>query len=301
MNRFEAKGENSENRDSIEYTGLKSIKMSKIFLDSGDPQETEKALKLLGFLDGQTTNPSLIAKNPEAAKRKFKREEILAFYKDVVKKISAMIPKGSVSIEVYADKTTKTDEMLRQGREFFTWIPNAHIKYPTTTEGLKAAEQSVKEGLRVNMTLVFSQAQAAAVYAATRGAKRGQVFVSPFIGRLDDIGINGMDLIANILKIYESGDGHVEVLTASVRSLDHVLAALQLKSNIITCPFKILEQWAQAGKPEPAIHFQYKPNLKPIPYQKLDINAPWQSFDLHHDLTDKGIDRFSADWNALIK
>lgn len=275
--------------------------MSKIFLDSGDPMETKEALRLLGFLDGQTTNPSLIAKNPEASKRTFKKEEILEFYQAVIKKISTLIPNGSVSIEVYADRNTNADEMLRQGRSFFTWIPNAHIKYPTTTEGLKAAEQSVKEGVRVNMTLVFSQAQAAAVYAATKGAKRGQVFVSPFIGRLDDIGINGMDLIKNILTMYGQGDGHVEVLTASVRSLDHIKAAVKYGSDIITSPFKILQEWSATGKQSPEETFQYKPLLKAIPYEELDLSLPWQSFDLHHELTDKGIDRFSADWNALIQ
>ena len=87
----------------------------------------------------------------------------------------------------------------------FGWIPNAHVKFPTSAEGLKAAEKAIGLGLRVNMTLCFSQAQAAAVYAATRGARKGQVFVSPFIGRLDDRGENGMDLIANILRMYAKG------------------------------------------------------------------------------------------------
>ena len=92
------------------------------------------------------------------------------------------------------------EDMLPQGREMFSWIPNAHIKFPTSHEGLKAADQAVQEGLRVNLTLCFSQEQAAAVYAATKGAKKGDVFVSPFIGRLDDRGENGMDLIANITQ-----------------------------------------------------------------------------------------------------
>ncbi len=147
----------------------------------------------------------------------FLRDEIIDFYRDVVKKISAMIPQGSVSVEVYADGATKAETMLQQGKEMFGWIPNAHVKFPTSAEGLKAASGAIGEGLRVNMTLCFTQAQAAAVYAATRGARKGQVFVSPFIGRLDDRGENGMDLIANIIRMYAKGDGHVEVLTASVR------------------------------------------------------------------------------------
>src|SRR6185369_13659357 len=100
---------------------------TKIFLDSGDPAETKEALALLGFLDGQTTNPSLIAKNPATVGKKFSKTEIFDFYKTVVGEISALIPNGSVSIEVYADANTSSDEMLAQAREFFTWIPNAHI------------------------------------------------------------------------------------------------------------------------------------------------------------------------------
>lgn len=274
---------------------------TKIFLDSGDPAETKSALELLGFLDGQTTNPSLIAKNPETAGKKFSKDQLFSFYRKVVEEISLLIPQGSVSIEVYADAKTTAEQMLEQGREFFKWIPNAHIKYPTTSEGLKAAEISVKEGIRVNMTLVFSQEQAAAVYAATQGAKKGQVFLSPFIGRLDDRGENGMDLIANIIKIYAQGDGHVEVLTASVRSLDHYWEAIRLGSDIITTPFKILKEWAEAGKKMPSEDFAYSPKgLKPISYEQIDLNKPWQKYNIHHDLTDAGIGKFASDWNALL-
>jgi transaldolase len=283
--------------------GLKT----RIFLDGGDPGETKQVIDLLGFLDGQTTNPTLISKNPEARKHlergtRFSEQEILAFYLDVVKKISAMIPQGSVSVEVYADLATQADQMLRQGKEMFGWIPNAHIKFPTSKEGLKAAEQAVKERLRVNMTLCFSQEQAAAVYAATRGAKKAEVFVSPFIGRLDDRGENGMDLIANILKMYGAGDGHVEVLTASVRSLDHLLCAIKLGSDIITAPFTILKEWGEMGLPMPKNDYVYDPGkLTAMPYRSIDLSKKWQEYDISHDLTVKGMERFSADWNALIK
>ena len=214
-------------------------------------------LTQLGFLDGQTTNPTLISKNPEARRKleqgkKFTPRETLAFYRGVVNTISGLIPGGSVSIEVYADASTPAEEMLKQGREMFDWIPNAHIKFPTSREGLKAAQQAVKEGLRVNMTLVFSQEQAAAVDVATKGARKSQVFLSPFIGRLDDRGENGMDLIANIIRMYRKGDGHVEVLTASVRNLDHFLYALKLGSDIITAPYDILKRWGDKGFPFPA-------------------------------------------------
>ncbi len=280
---------------------------TRIFLDGGDPDETKQAIDLLGFLDGQTTNPTLISKNPEARKHldrgaRFSEKEILVFYLDVVKKISAIIPQGSVSVEVYADLFTQADQMLRQGKEMFGWIPNAHIKFPTSKEGLKAAEQAVKERLRVNMTLCFSQEQAAAVYAATRGAKKGEVFVSPFIGRLDDRGENGMDLIANILKMYNTGDGHVEVLTASVRKLDQLLCAIKLGSDIITAPFTILKEWGEKGLPMPKHNYVYEQGtLRAIPYRDLDLSKKWQEYDISHDLTVKGMERFSADWNALIK
>lgn len=285
---------------------------TKIFLDGGDPEETKEVIKMCGFLDGQTTNPTLISKNPEVQKRllegnKFTKEEIFGFYKNVVKEISVLIPDGSVSIEVYADSNTTSEEMLAQGREFFKWIPNAHIKYPTTTEGLKAAQSSVQEGIRVNLTLVFSQAQAAAVYTATKQTSQPSlvnfknVFVSPFIGRLDDKGENGMDLIKNIIKMYKSGDGHVDVLTASVRSLDHFLYAIKLGTDVMTVPFKVLKEWAEKGMPLPSSDYQYSTNgLKDITYQELDLSKDWQEFDIRHELTDKGIERFSQDWNALI-
>ncbi len=268
---------------------------TKIFLDSGDPAETKQALSVLGFLDGQTTNPSLIAKNPQTAGRKFLKEELLDFYRGVVKEVSSLIPEGSVSIEVYADNSTSAEEMLKQAREFNAWIPNFHIKYPTTTQGLKAAEISIKEGLRVNMTLVFSQAQAAAVYAATKGAKKGDVFISPFVGRLDDRGENGMDLIKNILKMFEQGDGHVEVLSASIRSLEHVIKTFELGADIITAPLKVLKEWKTSNKQTAVSN-----KLKPIPYQKIDLNRPWQEYDIQHELTDKGLEKFASDWNALI-
>ncbi|MBI4130560.1 transaldolase, partial [Candidatus Roizmanbacteria bacterium] len=165
---------------------------TKIFLDSGDPEDTKKMIGILGFLDGQTTNPSLVAKkladqglgNGERGK-KLSEKELLNEYKKIVQEISSIIPQGSVSIEVYADKTTTAEQMLVQGKEMFSWIPNAHIKFPTTAEGLKAAERAVIEGMRVNMTLVFTQSQAAAVYAATKHAGKESltghknIFVSP--------------------------------------------------------------------------------------------------------------------------
>lgn len=278
---------------------------TKIFLDGGDPEETKEVLNLLGFLDGQTTNPTLIAKNLETAQmlikgEKFTEEELLNFYKSVVKEISGLISDGSVSVEVYSDANTKADVMLAQGKKMFGWIPNAHVKFPTNKEGLIAAEQASKEGLRVNMTLVFSQQQAAAVYAATKSGNN--VFVSPFVGRLDDQGKNGMDLIKNIIKMYQNSNHHVQVLTASVRSLNHFLYAIALGSDIITAPFKILREWANNGLQMPDENFVYNSDhLKEIPYEELDLNKDWHEFDISHELTDLGIGKFAYDWNALIK
>jgi transaldolase len=279
---------------------------TRIFLDGGNPDETRAIIKLLGFLDGQTTNPTLISKNPEARRmldrgEKFSAEKLIDFYQQVVTTICGLIPEGSVSVEVYSDPATTAGTMLAQGKEMFSWTANAHVKFPTTREGLKAAEQAVKAGMRVNMTLNFSQEQAAAVYTATRGARKGQVFISPFVGRLDDRGENGMDLIANIVKMYRQGDGHVDVLTASVRSLGHLLYAFKLGSDIVTAPYEVLKEWGEKGMPLPDAGFAYgTKNLKPIPYREIDLKKKWQDYDLRHDLTDKGMEKFSADWNALI-
>jgi transaldolase len=218
---------------------------TKILLDSGDSQETQRIRKLLGFLDGQTTNPSLVAKNPEvkklvASEHGLSVREQMAEYRKIVETISPLVGDAGVSIEVFADENTSAEDMLDQAREMFTWIPNAFIKYPCTREGLRAAEQSVGSEIRVNMTLCFSQAQAAAVYAATKGAKV-PVYVSPFVGRLDDIGENGVDLVANVKRMYAAGDGHVAVLAASIRNLEQLLYCFLLETDLVTVPTKVLD------------------------------------------------------------
>lgn len=278
--------------------GLKT----RIFLDSGDPNETREAIKLLGFLDGQTTNPSLIAKNPEAQGKKFTKEEINLLYRGVVMGISELIPAGSVSVEVYADRDSTPDDLLRQGQEMFLWIPNAHIKYPIISAGMEAAQRSVEAGMRINMTLCFDQEQAAAVYAATLGAKKGDVFVSPFVGRLDDKGKNGMDLIINIHSMYQVGDGHTEVLSASVRNVKHLLYSIAIGCDIVTAPYKVLKEWKDTGMLIPGKSYVYdSAGLESIPYEKIDLGKPWQRYNIVHELTDAGTDRFAKDWNSLIK
>ena len=174
---------------------------TKILVDGGDPEETLRVKTLLGFLDGQTTNPTLVAKNPDVQRRitsgrKLTREEQKQEYKEIVRKISPLVGTAGVSIEVFADFNTTAEQMLAQGEEMFSWIPNAYIKYPCIREGLRAAKMSVERNMRVNMTLCFSQSQAAAVYAATKGSKQ-PVYVSPlasrrkrgswFVGTRDDV------------------------------------------------------------------------------------------------------------------
>jgi transaldolase len=220
-------------------------------------------------------------------------------YKKIVQTISRLVGDAGVSIEVLSDQNTKGQEMLDQGREMFSWIPNAYIKYPCTAEGLRAAQNSVKQGMRVNITLCFSQQQAAAVYAATKGTKE-PVYVSPFVGRLDDIGQNGMDVVKNIRRMFSKGDGHVLVLAASIRSLDHLLYCFALETELATVPAKILELWASKNFPTPDKEFQYNSAGQTIPYEELDLEHGWEAFDIQHELTRKGIDKFAADYRATL-
>jgi transaldolase len=188
----------------------------------------------------------------------------------------------------------------------FSWIPNAYINYPCTHEAMRAAHISVKQGIRVNMTLCFSQDQAAAVYAATPGAKE-PVYVSPFIGRLDDQGENGRDVVRNILRMYQAGDHHVQVLAASIRHLNHLLCSFALGAELATAPGKVLESWAAQGSrlPDDSVVYQALDSqgqaLKAIEYKELDLNAPWESFDLRHELTKKRIQKFVADYESTLR
>lgn len=284
---------------------------TKILVDGGDPNETLRIKSLIGFVNGQTTNPSLIAKNPEiqqliASGHSLSSEEEKNEYKKIVQSISPLVEDAGVSIEVFANLDTTAEEMLAQGQEMFSWIPNAYIKYPCTHEGLRAAQMSVKKNIRVNMTLCFSQEQAAAVYVATKGSKE-PVYVSPFVGRLDDQGEDGMDLVRNIKKMYERSDGHVHVLAASIRSVNHLLCSFALSSELATVPSKVLEEWAATGFPMADRNFVYrgvdakgKP-LKAIPYRELDLDLPWESFNIAHELTTKGIQKFVADYQSTLR
>jgi transaldolase len=284
---------------------------TKVLVDGGDPEETLRIKNLLGFVDGQTTNPSLIAKNPEIRRlissgHQLSSQEEKDEYKRIVRAISPLVGDAGVSIEVFANLDTRAEEMLAQGREMFNWISNAYIKYPCTHEGLRAAQVSVREGIRVNVTLCFSQEQAAAVYGATKGSKE-PVYVSPFVGRLDDRGENGMDVIKNIQKMYQSGDGHVHVLAASIRRLSQLLCCFALGADLATVPAKVLEEWAAQGFPMPDQNFVYKAvdaagnPLRTIPYKPLDLERSWEEFDISHELTTQGIVKFVADYESTLQ
>ncbi len=291
-----------------------SIKLPKIFLDSGDPEETKKAKSLLGFLDGQTTNPSLVAKNPEvqaylAKGNKLKEDELLNMYRQIIEEISKEIA-GPISVEIYADWDTPAEAMLEQAQEMKKWGRNIYIKFPTIPEGLKAANEFVKTGGKVNMTLVFDQQQAAAVYAATLPTFQ-PAFISPFIGRWDDRGYRGLDLVKNIIKMYKEFDtkrnehkSHVEVLAASIRSLDHFYASIFLGADIMTIPMTIIREWIEQERWVPDEKYRIETEgLHAIIYKDLPYRDDYTQYPVEREegsLLDEGLKKFVSDWNNLL-
>ncbi len=279
---------------------------TKVLLDSSDTKETEELLSLGAVLHGQTTNPSLLAKSPSVKERiaggeALTEEDILTLYRELIINIADLIPDGPVSIEVHSEVYSSADELLKQGKEMFEWTKNAYVKYPITTAGLVAAERSLSLGMRVNMTLCFSEQQAAAVYAISRGSKPGSVLLSPFIGRLDDVDQNGVSLISNIKQLYKDGDSHVEVLAASVRTMEHFMAMLALEVEQVTAPFSILKKWAELDMPIPDSTYVYDSRrLSDIPKERLSLGQPWVDYDIRHPLTENGLKRFADDWNKLL-
>lgn len=213
----------------------------KFFIDTANIKEIREAADM-GILDGVTTNPSLIAK--EGAGRGFK-ETILEIC-DVVR--------GPVSVEVVA---TEKEGMLREADEFSSWSKYVVVKLPTTKEGLKACKELSGRGINTNLTLCFSANQALMV------AKAGATYVSPFLGRLDDIGHVGMDLIKQIVQIYRNYNFQTKVLAASLRHPLHVTDAALAGADVGTIPFKVLDQM------------------------------------IKHPLTDKGLDAFLKDWEKV--
>ncbi len=193
----------------------------KIFIDSADLGEIREAAAM-GAIDGVTTNPSLLAK----VKRPLK--ETIAAICDVVD--------GPVSAEVLA---TTTDGILREGRELAQLHPNVVVKVPLIVDGLKAVRQLSAENIKTNVTLCFSPTQ------ALLAAKAGATYISPFVGRLDDVSEQGMDLIEKLVTIYGNYDFQTEVLVASVRHPMHVVEAALLGAHVCTIPLKVIQQLAQ--------------------------------------------------------
>lgn len=279
---------------------------TEIFLYSGLARETQEALAMLGFLDGQTTNAKLISKNEEIQKplslsKKFTREEIFSIYKKVVDEIFRLVPDGYVSADVYYDENTRAEDLIYQAKKASGWGKNIIVKLPLDNEGMKAAEKLVKEKIKISMNHCFSQEQAAAVYSATRGARPGQVFVSPRIERLDYGGVNGMDLVKNVLEMYKKGDGHVTVLSTDVGTIDHFLCSLFYGVAVISAPLRILKVWYDRGMPQPRENYAYEPEeLRPLPYEEIDLNAPWEKYNIQHEMTQMSIQEAFSHWRELI-
>jgi transaldolase len=190
----------------------------KFFIDSGDIGEIREAAAM-GAIDGVTTNPSLLSKGGLPTKK-------------AIQQICEIVD-GPISAEVIATDTTG---ILTEGRDLAKIHPNVVVKVPLIPDGLKAVRVLAKEGIKTNVTLCFSATQA--IFAAKAGAS----FISPFIGRLDDISEEGMQLIENIVKIYENYDYATEVLVASVRHPMHVVQAAVIGADICTVPFKVIAQ-----------------------------------------------------------
>jgi transaldolase len=212
----------------------------KIFLDTANIDEIRETVSL-GVIDGVTTNPSLISK------------ENRGDYKDVMKEICDIV-QGPVSAEVVSDDC---DEMIRQAHDLVKISDHIVIKIPLIAEGIKAVKQLSADNINTNVTLCFSANQ------ALLAAKAGATYISPFVGRLDDVGIDGMGLIADIVEIYENYAFSTQVLVASIRHTQHVLDSATLGADVATIPTKVLMQM------------------------------------LKHPLTDTGIAAFNRDWEKV--
>lgn len=194
----------------------------KLFVDTGKVEEVRKAAEW-GILDGVTTNPSLIAQAGRG-------------FKETVLEICSLVPHGTVSAEVVG---TTVDDILREAREIASWAPNIVVKVPMTPAGVAATRQLSREGIRVNMTLVFSPTQ------ALLAAKAGATYISVFVGRVDDVSSEGMRTIEDAVQMVANYGFPSEVLVASIRHPMHVVEAMRLGAHIATMPFKVMEQLFQ--------------------------------------------------------
>lgn len=213
----------------------------QFYIDSADIEEIRQANKR-GWVDGVTTNPTLVAKTGR------KNADVI---KDICKEV-----KGLVSAEVIS---LQADEMVREGLELAKIADNVVVKIPMCEEGLVAVRRLASDGIKTNVTLIFSPLQALLV------AKAGATLVSPFVGRLDDVGYDGMELISQITQIFENYEMDTQVLVASIRHPIHVLQSALMKADIVTCPYKVFAQL------------------------------------VNHPLTDKGIAQFLKDAQAMPK
>lgn len=189
----------------------------EFFIDTAQIEEIKEALSL-GVLDGVTTNPTLVAKTGRG-------------FKEVILEICRLVP-GPVSAEVVSGDA---QGMVREGRKLASWAPNIVVKVPLTEEGLKAIRALSQEGIKVNATLIFQPLQ------ALLAAKAGATYVSPFVGRLDDVASGGMRLVADILSIFRNYEYTTEVIVSSVRHPMHVLEAAKLGAHIVTMPFVVIK------------------------------------------------------------
>jgi len=194
----------------------------KVFLDTADLGEIREG-KALGIIDGVTTNPSLVAKAGCRGREEFKR---------LIREIAEVV-QGPVSAEALS---TEADVLVREAKELTGIHEQVVVKIPMTPEGLKAVRLLAKDGVKTNVTLVFSPLQ------ALLAAKAGATYVSPFIGRLDDIAHTGMELVSQILEIYQNYIFDTEVIVASIRNPLHVLEAARLGADVATIPFAVLSQ-----------------------------------------------------------
>ena len=308
--------------------------MTKFLLDSGDPNEYKAiaaiAKKKGSQIWGSTTNPSLIAKKlsrPEQSRRvnqKFTQQEAFNLQKKIVLEILDTVP-GAVSAEVYADEKTSADEMIEQGRIIATWHKRVYVKLPTILEGFKARSVLRREKIPVNNTLVFSQEQVFAICLHEKLIQKEEgpiappaggewpPFISPFVGRLDDIGQDGMSFVENAMKMKNEYKFTPWMLEASIRNAAHIKRGIACGVEIMTAPAKAYEEWfALTNQQKETLNTTS--SLTKTPYWQppdellsianiaefmdaLEVGA----LDIKHTLTDKGLIRFAQDWQAIIK
>lgn len=290
--------------------------MTRFILDSGDPEEYKTTKKLFEDngkeLWGSTTNPSLIAKKLSASGKKLTKTEAFDLQKDIVTEILTLVP-GAVSAEVYADQDTSAQEMIEQGREIALWDKRVVIKLPTTLEGMKARTDLRKNGIVTNNTLVFSEEQIFAICLHEQliqnefpSQDMWPSFISPFVGRLDDIGQNGMTLVKNGMDIKRKFSSQMWMLEASVRSSEHMDKGVSLGCELITAPLKAYQAWF--AEKDMNSQIDTSGPIWQIPAELMKIQSLQEYFDaieskklsLDHELTVKGIQKFVDDWNAIL-